>query len=227
MMASSSAGQPADLLCSAAEIIVIDDEEIGHHVTRSDIYGEGAEPPPETDLSPNDGPLWQWNDGDPVHWHWLESSVKPNYTKLSWQAERVWTKDKEHEAGWNFRAAFGILKWEPAKAPQYAVVVKMALADSDKRTKILMLLVEPGGTDGWDTFVIKTLRRCVYKEPYRCRMVDTEFPLFNNMEKLRHVVRALLAWMQLQPVRLSNICCGRWQDLRPRQPGSNEHRETC
>ena len=225
-MASSSAGQPVDLTCNADEIVVIDDDEIEQPGNRADIYGEGSEPLLESDPSPNDGPLWQWCDGDTDNWYWLETSVQPNYTKLGWQAERVWTKVKEHEVRWNFRAAFGILTWDPTKLPQYAVIVKMALLDSDNTTKILMLLVEPGGTQGWDTFIIKTLRRCVYKECFRSRMVDTQFPIFNDVEKLRLVVRALLAWIVPQPVRLSHICFGRWQDLRLRQQGPIEHRLT-
>jgi hypothetical protein len=225
-MASSSASQPLDVTCHAVEIVVIDDEEMEQPVNRADIYGEGTEPLPELDPSPNDGPLWQWWDGDTVHWHWLDTSVQPNYTKLSWQAERVWTKVKEHEVRWNFRAAFGILKWEPSEPPEYAVIVKMALLDSDNTTKILMLLVEPGGNQRWDKFIIKTLRRCVYKADFRSRMVDTEFPIFNNVEQLRLVVRALIAWMRVHPLRLSDIRCGRWQDLRLKQLGPIEHRLT-
>ena len=219
-MASSSAGQPGDWTCNAAEIVVIDDDETDQLCNRAFIYGEGTEPLPELDPSPNEGPLWQWCDGDTVHWHWLETSVQPNYTKLAWQAERVWTKVKEHEVRWNFRAAFGILKWEPSKPPEYALIVKMALLDSDSTTKVNMLLVEPGETHGWDTFIIKTLRRCVYKADFRSCMVDTQFPIYNNVEQLRRVVRAVLAWMLVQTFRLSHICCGRWQDLRLRQHGS-------
>jgi hypothetical protein len=225
-MASGSASQPFDLTCNSAEIVVIDDDEMEQPVNRAEVYGEGTEPLPELDPSPNEGPLWQWCDGDTVHWHWLETSVQPNYTKLGWQAERVWTKVKEHEVRSNFRAAFGILKWEPSKPPEYALIVKMALLDSDSRTKILMLLVEPGETKGWDRFIIKTLRRCVYKADLRSRMVDTQFPIFNNEEQLRRVLRALLAWMLVHPCRLSDICCGRWQDLRMRQHGPNEGRLT-
>ena len=225
-MASGSASQPFDLTCNSAEIVVIDDDEMEQPVNRADIYGEGTEPLLESEPSPNDGPLWQWCDGDTVQWHWLESSVQPNYTKLGWQAERVWTKVKEQDVRWNFRAAVGILKWDPTQLPEYAVIVKMALLDSDNTTKILMLLVEPGGTQGWDTFIIKKLRRCVYKECFRSRMVDTQFPIFNNVEQLRLVVRALLAWIVAQPVRLSHICSGRWQDLRLRQQGPIEHRLT-
>ena len=126
---------------------------------------------------------------------------------------------QEHDLRSNFRAAFGILKWEPSKPPEYALIVKMALLDSDSTTKIMMLLVEPGETDGWDRFIIKRLRRCVYKADLRSCMVDTQFPIFNNVEQLRRVVRALLAWMLVQTFRLSDICCGRWQDLRLRQHG--------
>ena len=110
-MASGSASQPFDLTCNSAEIVVIDDDEMDQLYNRAFISGEGTEPLPELDPSPNEGPLWQWCDGNTVHWHWLETSVQPNYTKLGWQAERVWTKVKEHELRSNFRAVFGILKW--------------------------------------------------------------------------------------------------------------------
>ena len=88
-MASGSAGQTVDSTCSTAEIIIIDDEEIEQPRSRAEIYGDGAEPLPEADPLPNDGPLWQWCDGDTVYWHWLDASLQPNYTKLAWQAERV------------------------------------------------------------------------------------------------------------------------------------------
>jgi hypothetical protein len=100
------------------------------------------------------------------------------------------------------------------------LIVKMALLDSDSTTKVMMLLVEPGETHGWDRFIIKTLRRCVYKAEFRSCMVDTQYPIYNNVEQLRRVVRAVLAWMLVQRFRLSDICCGRWQDLRLRQHGS-------
>ena len=215
-MASSSAGQPVDLTCNAAEIVVIDDDEMDQLCNRAFIYGEGTEPLPELDPSPNEGPLWQWCDGNTVHWHWLENSVQPNYTKLGWPAERVWTKVKEHELRSKFRAVFGILKWEPSKPPEYGLIVKMALLDSDSTTKVMMLLVEPGETHGWDRFIIKTLRRCVYKAEFRSCMVDTQYPWYNNVEQLRRVVRGVLAWMLVHPFRLSDICFGRWQDLRLR-----------
>jgi hypothetical protein len=96
-MASSSAVQPGVLTCNAAEIVVIDDDEMDQLCNRAFIYGEGTEPLPELDPSPNKGPLWQWCDGITVHWHWLENSVQPNDTKLGWPAERVWTNVKEHE----------------------------------------------------------------------------------------------------------------------------------
>lgn len=213
-MASCSTGQTVDSTCGTAEIIIIDDEEIEQPRSRAEIYGDGDEPLPEADPLPNDGPLWQWCDGDTVYWHWLDASVQPNYTKLAWQAERVWTKVKDHDAQWNFRAALGLLEWDPTKLPVYAVIVKMAVLDSDNKTKVLMLLLEPGGTRGWDTLIIKTLRRCVYTECYRSHMVDTEFPLFKNVQQLRLVVRALVTWVLAKPARLSDIFNGRWQDLR-------------
>ena len=219
-MASGSASQPGDLTWNAGEIVVISDDEMDQLCNRAFIYGDGTEPLPELDPSPNEGPLWQWCDGNTVHWHWLETSVQPNYTKLGWQAERVWTKVKEHDLRSNFRAAFGILKLEASKPPEYGVIVKMALLDSDSTTKVMMLLVEPGETDGWDKFIIKTLRRCVYKAEFRSCMVDTQYPIYNNVEQLRRVVRAVLAWMLVHPFRLSDICFGRWQDLRLRQHGS-------
>ena len=219
-MASGSASQPFDLTCNSAEIVVIDDDEMDQLYNRAFISGEGTEPLPELDPSPNEGPLWQWCDGNTVHWHWLETSVQPNYTKLGWQAERVWTKVKEHEVRSNFRAVFGIRKWEPSKPPEYVLIVKMALLDSDSTTKVMMLLVEPDETHEWDRFIIKTLRRCVYKAEYRSCMVDTQYPWYNNVEQLRRVVRGVLAWMLVHPFRHCHICFGRWQDLRLRPQGS-------
>jgi hypothetical protein len=146
--------------------------------------------------------------------------VQPNYTKLGWQAERVWTKVKEHDVRSNFRAVFGIRKWEPSKPPEYVLIVKMALLDSDSTTKVMMLLVEPDETHEWDRFIIKTLRRCVYKAEYRSCMVDTQYPWYNNVEQLRRVVRGVLGWMLVHPFRHSHMCFGRWQDLRMRPHGS-------
>ena len=219
-MASGSAGQSIHLSCSTTEIIVIDDDEIDQPPSRTAIYGEGVEPLPEADPSPNDGPLWQWRDVDTGYGHWLESSVQQNYTKLGWQAERVWAKATDQKIQWNFRAAVGILEWVPTRPPVYAIIAKMRLIDSDKKSKLLMLLVEPDRTRGWETIVIKILRRCIYMESYRSRMVDTEFTVFNDVQKLRRVVRALVTWVLRKPVRLSDIFNGTWQDLQQSLSGS-------
>jgi len=219
-MASGSAGQSIQLSCSTTEIIVIDDNEIDQPPSRTAIYGEGVEPLPEADPSPNDGPLWQWRDDDTGYGHWLESSVQQNYTKLGWQAERVWAKATDQKIQWNFRAAVGILEWDPTRPPVYAIIVKMRLIDSDKKSKLLMLLVEPDRTRGWETIVIKILRRCIYIDPYGMRMVDTEFTEFNDVQKLRRVVRALVTWVLRKPFRLSDIFNGTWQDLQQSLTGS-------
>ena len=102
----------------------------------------------------------------------------------------------------------------------YAIIVKMRLTDSDKQSKLLMLLLEPDRTRGWETIVIKILRRCIYMESYRSRMVDTEFTVFNNVQHLRRVVRALVTWVLRKPVRLSDILNGKWQDLQQSLSGS-------
>ena len=214
-MTSGSADPTIDLTCTDADVVVIDDEETDQPPSRADIYGEGTEPLPEADPSPNDGPLWQWRDDVWDSWQWLDASVQQNYTKLGWQAERVWTKLKDHDVRCQFRAAIGILEWDPRKMPMYAIIMKIALADSDRKTKVLMLPVEPGGNPRrWEAFVIKRLRRCEYKACYRSRMVDTEFPLFTDVQKLRIVVRALIEWVLTKSARLSDIFSGTWSDLR-------------
>ena len=96
----------------------------------------------------------------------------------------------------------------------------MALLDSDSTTKVMMLLVEPGETHGWDRFIIKTLRGCVYKAEFRSCMVDTQYPTYNNVDQLRRVLRAVIAWMLVHPFRLVHICFGTWEHLRLRQHGS-------
>ena len=146
--------------------------------------------------------------------------MQQNYTKLGWQAERVWAKATDQKIQWNFRAAFGVFEWDPTRPPVYAIIVKMRLTDSDKQSKLLMLLVEPDRTRGWETIVIKILRRCIYMESYRSRMVDTEFTVFNNVQHLRRVVRALVTWVLRKPVRLSDIFNGKWQDLQQSLSGS-------
>ena len=146
--------------------------------------------------------------------------MQQNYTKLGWQAERVWAKATDQKIQWNFRAAFGVLEWDPTRLPVYAIIVKMRLTDSDKQSKLLMLLLEPDRTRGWETIVIKILRRCIYMESYRSRMVDTEFTVFNNVQHLRRVVRALVTWVLRKPVRLSDIFNGKWQDLQQSLSGS-------
>ena len=213
-MACGSGKPTNDLTGIAAEVVIISDDEIDQHPGRAAIYGDGTEPMPEADPSPNDGPLWRMCDVEPCYWQWLDASVQPNYTKLGWQAERVWTKVKDCDKQYHFRAALGILSWEPMEMPVYAVIMKVALPDSDRKTKVLMLLVEPGGNPrGWDTFNINRLQRCVYKECYRSRMVDTQFPLFTDEEKLRRAVRAIVAWVLSKPTRLSDIFKGTWSDL--------------
>ena len=52
------------------------------------------------------------------------------------------------------------------------------------------------------------------------RMVDTEFTVFNNVQHLRRVVRALVTWVLRKPVRLSDIFNGTWQDLQQSLSGS-------
>jgi len=99
--------------------------------------------------------------------------------------------------------------------PVYAVVMKIALPDSDGKTKVLMLLVEPGGNPrGWDKVIIKRLQRCVYKAVFWSRMVDTQFPLFTNVNKLDLVVKALAKWVLTKSVRLSDVYSGTWNDFR-------------
>ena len=214
-MTSGLSDSTIDLTCKDADVVVIDDDEPDQPPSRADIYGEGTEPPAEADPSPSNGPLWEWRDDVWNVWQWLHASVQPNYTKLGWQAERVWTQLQDHYVRCQFRAALGIVEWDPMKMPIYAIIMKIALPDADGKTKVLMLLAEQGGNPpSWENFIIKRLRRCEYKECYRFRMVNTEFPLFTDVQKLQIVVRALIQWVLTKSPRLSDILSGTWRDLR-------------
>jgi len=65
--------------------------------------GEGVEPDRDQNPFPNDGPLWQWCDGVTDGWRDLPASVQPNFTKLGWQAERVYRTPKDHDVHCQFR----------------------------------------------------------------------------------------------------------------------------
>ena len=209
-MASGSADPISDLLRGGTVVVVVsDDEDIDQPPSRADIYGEGGEPDPDQNPFPQDAPLWQCCDGVTDGWHDLPASEKPNYTKLGWQAERVWGKPKDYDERCQFRAAVGILEWEPTKLPVYAVVMKIALPDSDGHTKVLMLLVEPGGNPRtWDKVIIKRLQRCVYNALFWIHLVDTQFPLFTNVNQHDLVGKALAKWVLAKPFRLSEVFIG-------------------
>ena len=64
-MACGSGKPTNDLTGIAAEVVIISDDEIDQHPGRAAIYGDGTEPMPEADPSPNDGPLWRMCDVEP------------------------------------------------------------------------------------------------------------------------------------------------------------------
>ena len=91
----------------------------------------------------------------------------------------------------------------------YAVVMKIALRDSDGKTKVLMLLVEPGGNPrGWDKVIIKRLQRCVYNAVFWSRIVEIQFLLFTNVNQHDLVGKALAKWVLAKPIRLSEVFIG-------------------
>ena len=95
------------------------------------------------------------------------------------------------------------------KMPVYAVVMKIAWRDSDGKTKVLMLLVEPGGNPrGWDKVIIKRLQRCVYNAVFWSRIVEIQFLLFTNVNQHDLVGKALAKWVLAKPFRLSEVFIG-------------------
>ena len=135
--------------------------------------------------------------------------MQPNFIKLGWQAERVYSTPKDHDVHCQFRTEVGKVVWEPMKMPVYAVVMKIAWRDSDGKTKVLMLLVEPGGNPrGWDKVIIKRLQRCVYNAVFWSRIVEIQFLLFTNVNQHDLVGKALAKWVLAKPFRLSEVFIG-------------------
>ena len=194
------------------ELVDVDEDQV--RLERAMVYGGGTEPAPELNPQPREGPTWQYHSVTFDKWIFVSTSVAMNYTLMSWQFERLWSLDEVGQSK-SFRAAHVLLDWYfKNRQPLFAIALKIVLQCPRVGPKVWMFLVQPWGTPPrWETFEICPVRRLVFDERHGSYVPHTCFPHWEDQSMLRHLTEHILKWLPLANPRLSDLYCGRFEDL--------------